>query len=40
LSPWIFAAAGMLATLIALVTISWQAIRAAMSSPVNSLRAE
>jgi putative ABC transport system permease protein len=40
LSPWIFAAAGVLATLIALVTISWQAIRAALTSPVKSLRSE
>jgi len=40
LSPWIFAAAGVLATLIALITISWQAIRAAMTSPVKSLRSE
>jgi len=40
LSPWIFAAAGVLATVIALVTISWQAIRAALTSPVRSLRSE
>jgi len=40
LSPWIFAAAGVLATLIALITISWQAIRSALTSPVKSLRSE
>ncbi|MBS1606106.1 MAG: ABC transporter permease [Bacteroidetes bacterium] len=40
LSPWIFAAAGVLATLIALITISFQAIRAALTSPVKSLRSE
>ena len=40
LSPWIFLAAGVLATLIALVTISWQAIKAAMTNPVKSLRTE
>jgi len=40
LSPWIFAAAGLLALLIALLTISYQSIRAAMATPVKSLRAE
>jgi len=40
LSPWIFLAAGVLATLIALITISFQAIRAALTSPVKSLRAD
>ncbi|MBN9385268.1 MAG: ABC transporter permease [Chitinophagaceae bacterium] len=40
LSPWIFAAAGFLAVLIAIVTISFQAIKAAMATPVQSLRAE
>jgi len=37
---WIFAVAGGLAILIALITISFQAIRAAISNPVNSLRTE
>ena len=40
LDPWIFAAAGLLAMLIALLTISFQAIRAAMTTPVRSLRTE
>jgi putative ABC transport system permease protein len=40
ISWWIFLAAGTLAVLIALVTISFQAIRAASSNPVKSLRAE
>jgi putative ABC transport system permease protein len=38
LPPWIFAAAGAAAILIALLTISFQAVRAAMSNPANSLR--
>jgi putative ABC transport system permease protein len=37
---WVFAIAGMLSVLIALATISFQAIRAAMSNPVKSLRTE
>jgi ABC-type antimicrobial peptide transport system permease subunit len=37
---WVFAASGLLAIVIALVTISFQAIRAAMTSPVKSLRTE
>lgn len=37
---WVFAMAGILAVLIALATISFQAIRAAMSNPVKSLRTE
>lgn len=36
----VFAAAGFMAVAIALVTISFQAIRAAMANPVNSLRAQ
>jgi putative ABC transport system permease protein len=40
LSPWIFAGAGVLAVLIALTTISFQAIKAALASPVKSLRSE
>jgi putative ABC transport system permease protein len=38
--PWIFVAAGVLAVLIAILTISYQSIRAATSSPVKSLRME
>lgn len=37
---WMFAGAGLLASLIALVTVSFQAIRAALVNPVKSLRAE
>jgi putative ABC transport system permease protein len=37
---WMFAAAGLLASFIALVTVSFQAIRAALVNPVKSLRAE
>jgi len=37
---WVFALAGGISFLIALVTISYQAIRAALANPVNSLRAE
>lgn len=40
LSWWIFAAAGILAVLIALVTVSFQGIRAALINPVSSLRSE
>ena len=37
---WIFFVAGSLAILIALITISFQAIRAATANPVKSLRSE
>jgi len=37
---WVFIAAAMLALLIALITISFQAIRAAVANPVKSLRKE
>jgi putative ABC transport system permease protein len=37
---WIFIAAGAVALLIALITISFQAIKAAMANPVKSLRTE
>jgi len=40
ISWWIFAAAGMIAILIALITVSFQAIRAAVANPVRSLRSE
>jgi putative ABC transport system permease protein len=40
ISWWIFFGAGLLAVLIALFTISFQAIRAAMANPVKSLRTE
>ncbi|SEL53103.1 putative ABC transport system permease protein [Parapedobacter koreensis] len=37
---WMFAAAGLAALVIALATVSWQAIRAAVANPVDSLRDE
>jgi putative ABC transport system permease protein len=40
LSWWIFVMAGVLAMLIAVITISVQAFRAAVANPVKSLRTE
>ena len=40
ISWWIFAVAGLSALLVALVTISFQAIKAALANPVKSLRTE
>jgi predicted permease len=40
ISWWIFLAAGLLASVIALVTVSFQAIRAAIANPATSLRTE
>jgi putative ABC transport system permease protein len=40
ISPWMFLLAGMLALLIALATVSYQSVRAAMANPVKSLRSE
>jgi putative ABC transport system permease protein len=37
---WVFIAAAAAAALIALITVSWQAIRAAVANPVKSLRSE
>jgi putative ABC transport system permease protein len=37
---WIFALAGLLAVAIALLTVSFQSIRAALMDPVKSLRSE
>ncbi|MEJ7684810.1 MAG: hypothetical protein WKG06_44590 [Segetibacter sp.] len=40
ISWWIFIAAGGIAILIALLTVSFQAIKAAVANPVKSLRTE
>lgn len=40
ISPMIFVAAGLLCLVIALITISYQALRAAYTNPVNALRSE
>jgi len=37
---WIFIAAGMIALLIAVITVSYQAVKAAIANPVKSLRTE
>jgi putative ABC transport system permease protein len=40
ISWWVFIAAGILALVIALATVSFQAVKAAIMNPVNSLRSE
>jgi putative ABC transport system permease protein len=40
ISWWIFLVAGMLAVVIALLTVSFQSIKAAIANPVKSLRTE
>jgi putative ABC transport system permease protein len=40
LSWWMFALAGLAAGVVALLTVTFQAVRAAMANPVRSLRAE
>ena len=40
ISWWMFALAGIIAILIALITVSFQAVKAAIANPVKSLRTE
>ena len=40
ITGWVYILAGVMAILIALCTVSFQAIRAAIANPVNSLRSE
>ncbi|HSU27803.1 MAG TPA: hypothetical protein VLJ68_05435, partial [Chitinophagaceae bacterium] len=40
MSWWVFAAAAGLALVITLITVSFQAIKAAIANPVNALRTE
>jgi len=40
LSWWIFALAGIIAIIIALLAVSWQSLKAARRNPVESLRYE
>ena len=40
IDPWIFVISGIVAVLISLATVSYQAIKAALASPIRSLRSE
>jgi putative ABC transport system permease protein len=40
LSIWIFVAAGLVAVLIAYATVSFQAVKAALTNPVDSLKGD
>jgi putative ABC transport system permease protein len=40
ISWWVFAAAGLIALMIALLTVSFQAVKAALNNPIKSLRTE
>jgi putative ABC transport system permease protein len=40
ISPWVFGIAGIIAVAIAMGTISFQAIKAALMNPVKSLKTE
>ena len=37
---WMFAVAGLAAVIIALLTVSWQVVRAAVADPADSLQGE
>lgn len=37
---WVFVLAGVLALLIAFLTVGWQSVKAALANPVKSLRSE
>ena len=40
IGPWVFIVSALLALVLTIVTVSWQAIRAAIANPVESLRSE
>ena len=40
IGPWIFFIAGVLALIISLLTIIWQAVKAATANPIDSLKYE
>ncbi len=40
IGPGVFLLAGLAAVLIALATVSWQSVKAALANPINSLRTE
>jgi len=40
LSWWIFALSGLIAVIMALITVSWEAIKAATKSPVDTFKYE
>ena len=40
MSPWMFVLAGVVTAIVALATISFQAVKAALDNPVESLRAD
>lgn len=40
ISIWVFTATIMISLVVTIITVSWQAIKAALSNPVNSLRSE
>jgi putative ABC transport system permease protein len=40
ISWWVFIGAGIIALLVALITVSWQSIKAARMNPVDAIRYE